>query len=421
MARNRPYAQFSEVRAKIGLNEVCRKFGYDDTYFKKEGKGRWTGPCPLPSHPLPDGKAAQGHERNTDQFKVVYLRDEEDETRFEWKWFCHAADHKTGGDMFRFVAEMLGYDMTQERSEQDTKAIYNRVGEWFGREFADRLNTAKPKKQRQRQADEDDTKKQSPPPPASSDETTVTVPEPQPAAKAILPLKFALKLQPCEYLRQQRGISLETTKRYGVGLCAKGKFAGYCVFPLFRFPIEAEGECPVSYCGRYPADDIPEGYKRWKQYKDFPMKQYLFAINEAVADTADADPLIVVEGAVDVLMCYEQGIKGAVAPIGAYLSDDQIELLRQTNRSKLLLMFDGDDSGKATAKSVASLVAPHFWTRIITLPDGKDPADCREQLRDIVLPVIDDHSQCQVFTSSQDTLAEMAGKSWVKLSAQPIP
>ena len=47
------------------------------------------------------------------------------------------------------------------------------------------------------------------------------------------------------------------------------------------------------------------------------MANYLFGIHEAMADTLEDEPLIVVEGAIDVLMCYEQGIKGAVCPIGA--------------------------------------------------------------------------------------------------------
>lgn len=33
--------------------------------------------------------------------------------------------------------------------------------------------------------------------------------------------------------------------------------------------------------------------------------------------------------------CFEHGIKGAVAPVGAYLSDEQVELLAKTGRTKV--------------------------------------------------------------------------------------
>lgn len=401
----RAWINFDEVKAKIGLPQILEKFGIKEQ-FEPEGQNRWTGPCPLPSHPLPPEQARAGHERNREQFKITAKR--ADDGVVVWVWFCHAGDHKTGGDQIKFVKEMLGGD----------QADYNRVREWFGREFGDVLSTAKPKGERRKtkpRVEEDEQ----PPPPEASEKAVASEADDKPDDKPIVPLKFALKLQPCEYL-QGRGISVETAQRYGVGLCTKGHFKGHAVFPIFRCPIESADENPVSYAARATDEQDEKSKTRWRQFKDFPMASYLFGINEAMADTADDQPLIVVEGAVDVLMCYEQGIKGAVCPIGAYLSEEQIALLRQTGRPKLVLMFDGDDSGIAVAKSTVPQVAPHFWTRIVTLPDAQDPADCQDKLTEIVPPVLEDHSHCQAFTSSQETLATMAEKCWVRIADQPI-
>lgn len=228
-----------------------------------------------------------------------------------------------------------------------------------------------------------------------------------------------MKLVECPYL-EQRGISPDTAAHFGAGLCQRGHFKDYAVFPIRRYPLASADECPISYVGRWPGPDNESGKPRWKQFKDFPMSEHLFALNEAVADTASDEPIIVVEGTIDVLSCFEHGIKGTVAPVGAYLSDDQVGLLANTGRTKVIIMFDGDGSGQAAARDAATKVARRFWTRLIALPDGKDPADLGVKLRDIVLPAMSDNAHAMVFGAGPKRLAAIARRCWVKMVQQPL-
>ena len=53
----------------------------------------------------------------------------------------------------------------------------------------------------------------------------------------------------------------------------------------------------------------------------------VYGLNEAIEDTADGDPLVVVEGPFGVWHLVGLGYGGVVAVCGSSLSDEQAELL----------------------------------------------------------------------------------------------
>jgi len=184
------------------------------------------------------------------------------------------------------------------------------------------------------------------------------------------PLRFWLNLEPdVDYLRD-RGVTEETVRRYGLGLCRRGLLAGYVCIPVFRWPRE-DGENPVAYLGRWPGDDESADRPRYKWPDGFPKSRVVYGLAEALAGT-EGEPLVVVEGPFKVYHLVQAGLPGAVAIFGSSLSDDQADLLAGTGRP-IVLMFDGDDAGQAGMRLAAAKLICRAFVRVVRLEPGQEP------------------------------------------------
>jgi DNA primase len=90
--------------------------------------------------------------------------------------------------------------------------------------------------------------------------------------------------------------------------------------------------------------------------------------------------LIVVEGYMDVIACHQAGFRGAVAPLGTALTEEQIALLWKMiphDEKEPVLCFDGDEAGYRAAlraaERVMPLLKPQQSISIAFLPEGEDP------------------------------------------------
>ncbi len=89
---------------------------------------------------------------------------------------------------------------------------------------------------------------------------------------------------------------------------------------------------------------------------------------------------IVVEGYLDVMACFEAGFKGAVAPLGTALTEEQIMVLWRmipVDEKVPVLCFDGDNAGRRAAERACSrilpLLKPNQSVKLAFLPEGEDP------------------------------------------------
>jgi len=89
-----------------------------------------------------------------------------------------------------------------------------------------------------------------------------------------------------------------------------------------------------------------------------------------------SDPLLVVEGYMDVIALHQAGYKGAVAPLGTAFTEDQIHLAWRLDPEPVLC-FDGDAAGLKAAmratERVAPLLKPGHSLKFLFLPQGEDP------------------------------------------------
>lgn len=95
---------------------------------------------------------------------------------------------------------------------------------------------------------------------------------------------------------------------------------------------------------------------------------------------ADGQKLVVVEGYLDVIACVQAGIRGALAPMGTALTEEQILSLWKMipERTKVpVLCFDGDNAGRKAAQRVCDrilpLLEPGCSVDFAFMPEGEDP------------------------------------------------
>jgi len=82
-----------------------------------------------------------------------------------------------------------------------------------------------------------------------------------------------------------------------------------------------------------------------------------------------------VEGYMDVISCYKNGLKNVVAPCGTAVTKGQVMLLTRYANEMILLM-DGDNAGKKGAmKALSESTGVLLNKSVLLLPDNIDPDD----------------------------------------------
>ncbi|CAD74741.1 MAG TPA: DNA primase [Rhodopirellula baltica] len=107
----------------------------------------------------------------------------------------------------------------------------------------------------------------------------------------------------------------------------------------------------------------------------FRKSNELYGLHLARDAMRAADEVLVMEGYTDVVATRMAGIDHSVAVLGTALTASHVRVLKRfVNR--VVLVLDGDDAGKRRAEEVLELfVTADADLRILTLPDGLDPAD----------------------------------------------
>lgn len=207
---------------------------------------------------------------------------------------------------------------------------------------------------------------------------------------------------------QQRGLTLETQRRFGIGfaprnrsglkqyLTAKGIEHGQMVeaglvvagpdipvsYDKFRdrimFPILDLRERVIAFGGRAMSADNPAKYMNSPETPLFSKRSILYNAASARKVAFDKGRIIVVEGYMDVIALAQAGINEAVAPLGTALTEDQLRLLWKM-ADEPILCFDGDEAGlRAASRSIdvaLPQLAPGKTIQFTMLPDGQDPDD----------------------------------------------
>jgi DNA primase len=176
------------------------------------------------------------------------------------------------------------------------------------------------------------------------------------------PLSFALELDRRHPYLARRGIESATADHFGVGYCRGcGLMSG-----RVAIPIQDDAGQLVAYCGRA----VDEVEPRYRFPAGFQKSQVLFHYDRA--RTADGDQVLLVEGFFDCMRVYQAGFPCVVALMGARLSPRQKGLLAARFRGVMLLL-DGDATGRAATRQIASDLAGACSVTPFLLPPGTQP------------------------------------------------
>jgi DNA primase len=155
------------------------------------------------------------------------------------------------------------------------------------------------------------------------------------------------------------------------------------------FPVGDRRGRIVAFGGRILPDHMREpdkgDYKpaKYMNSSDTPLfdkSRTLYGQSFARQAAREGATVLVTEGYMDVIACHQAGFKGAVAPMGTALTEDQIVMLWSmiVAEEKIpVLCFDGDNAGRGAAvracERILPLLKPYHSARFAFMPEGEDP------------------------------------------------
>jgi DNA primase len=195
--------------------------------------------------------------------------------------------------------------------------------------------------------------------------------------------EFRLGLSPGRGLAEkarERGFTLDELKSAGLATTrGTDYFPQRLMFPL----ADARGRI-VGFQARKLRDDDPlhGKYVNSPEGDLFHKSAILYGLHLAKTAIGKQDFAAIVEGNTDVIALRQAGFEPVVASMGTALTERHLrELGRLTKR--LYLCFDADAAGQdATLRGMELAAGQGFEVKIVTLPQGQDPADAPEGFAD---------------------------------------
>ena len=146
----------------------------------------------------------------------------------------------------------------------------------------------------------------------------------------------------------QKGFDMADSAR--AGLVAKTERGKY--IDRFRgrimFPLESAFGKVIGFTGRvlpqFDTGDLGK-YINSPETPIFSKSRLLYGLSKSKDSIREKGFILLVEGQMDVIMSYQDGVKNAVGTSGTALTDDQLTILHRYAH-KLILNFDNDEAGK---------------------------------------------------------------------------
>ncbi|MCF6232108.1 MAG: DNA primase [Rhodobacteraceae bacterium] len=168
---------------------------------------------------------------------------------------------------------------------------------------------------------------------------------------------------------------------FGAGL-AKPSTKGGKPYDTFRnrimFPIRDARGRAIAFGGRAMDPNDNAKYLNSPETDLFDKGRTLYNHGPARTAVGKGQPLVVVEGYMDVIALCEAGFEGAVAPLGTAITQNQLAMLWRVAPEPVIAL-DGDTAGMRAALRLIDLSLPLLEAgqslRFAMMPEGKDPDD----------------------------------------------
>jgi DNA primase len=171
----------------------------------------------------------------------------------------------------------------------------------------------------------------------------------------------------------KRGASAAQLERSG--LVVKKEAGGF--YDRFRgrviFPILDSKSRPIAFGGRALSSDQQPKYLNSPETPLFTKGQQLYGLAQSAEEIRKKRFAILVEGYLDLITLYQNGVRNVVASLGTALTKTQVKLLGRFAH-RVVVNYDGDKAGiLAARRAVEALLAEEFEVKVLVLPKGADP------------------------------------------------
>ena len=121
------------------------------------------------------------------------------------------------------------------------------------------------------------------------------------------------------------------------------KFRDRVIFPI----INTAGKV-IGFGGRALDDKAMPKYLNSPENRVFQKKNNLYALNSTKQDIGKAGTAIIVEGYMDAISLYQNGVRNVAASLGTALTDNQAKLINRYTKN-VVLSYDADAAGQKAA------------------------------------------------------------------------
>jgi len=191
----------------------------------------------------------------------------------------------------------------------------------------------------------------------------------------------------------KKGFSIDDLIASGMTIKRDGADAasGRGFYDRFRgrimFPIRDVHGSVVGFTGRVLVETEKSGgkYVNTPQTAVYDKSRVVFGLDKAKREIKNKDMIVMVEGQVDVIACYQSGMKNVVATSGTALTDMQVRMIKRYS-TNMNMAFDSDDAGqKAAKRGIDIALAEGMHVKVISIPEGKgtDPDECVSNYPDV--------------------------------------
>ncbi len=150
----------------------------------------------------------------------------------------------------------------------------------------------------------------------------------------------------------------------------RDRFRGRLMFPIFN-----ESGKVIAFGGRrmYDENNDEAKYINSPETKIYNKSKTLYGLNFAKAAIKSKGYAILVEGYMDLISLYQNGIENVVASSGTSLTQLHAKILSRYSR-EIVVVFDADLAGQnASRRAIELLIENDLSVSVLALPYGDDP------------------------------------------------
>jgi len=140
-------------------------------------------------------------------------------------------------------------------------------------------------------------------------------------------------------------------------------------------PIHNDAGEVVAFSGRLLDPEAKaQKYVNSPETPVFVKSKILFGLNKTKRSIIEAESAILCEGQIDLMRCWQHGIRNVVAPQGTAFTEQHARLLKRLANKEVVICFDADRAGQnAAQRSIDVLLKEGLQVRIARIPQGEDP------------------------------------------------